>query len=196
MAKLVIVTAKDLRLAFKQGRDTVNDTAKIVRAHARQISYEDKIQRLEKQVGSKVNGILSAFDKLSKVVARRIGKTELVATSIVTPEVVQDILTPYKAFLSSMGGAKSIEDAVAFMEEKRKKELDTYGKTELLRANINRYFDLQIDKYLLPLQAIEAQVNEMNKHLKYTGAKINTVTKVVNKIIKIEAPKEEATQEI
>jgi hypothetical protein len=111
-------------------------------------------------------------------------------------EVIQDILTPYKAFLASMGGAKSIEDAVAFMEEKRKKELDTYGKTDLLRANINRYFDLQIDKYLLPLQAIEAQVNEMNKHLKYTGNKINTVTKVVNKIIKIDAPKEPVTQEI
>lgn len=195
MAKLVIVSAKDLRVALKQGRDTVNDTTRIVRAHARQISYEDKIQRLEKQVGSKVKAILGAFDKLSKVVAKRIGNTQLVATSIVTPEVIQDILTPYKSYLESMGGAKSIEDAVTFLNEKRSKELDTYGKTEMLRTNINRYFDLQIEKYLLPLQAIEAQVNEMTSHLKYTGVKINTVTKAASKIIKIEAPKEQ-TQEI
>lgn len=196
MAKLVIATAKDLRLAFKQGRETVNDTAKIVRAHARQISYEDKINRLEKQVGTKVKGILSAFDKLSKVVAKRIGNTELVATSIITPEVISDILSPYQAFLESMGGAKSIEDAVNFLNAKREKELETYGKTEMLRANINRYFDLQRDKYLLPLSTIEAQINEMNRHLKYSGNKLNTVTKVAAKVIKIEAPKTEQTQEI
>jgi len=167
MGKLVIKSAKDFREASKAGRDTVNDTARIIRAHAKQLSYADKIERLEKSVGSKVNGILRAFETLNKSVVKRVGKSEITATMLITPQVMQDIMNPYNKFLESFGNSSSVGAVINFLESKRAKELDTYGKTELLRNNINTYFDLSINKYILPLRTIEAQINEMNSTLGY-----------------------------
>lgn len=188
---MIIAKASDLREAMKQSRETVNGTTAIIRAHTRVISYDDKIERLTKNVGSKVNGILNAFDRLNKAVAKRVGNTQLMATTIITPEVIEDILRPYNEYLESMGGAKSIKGALEFMEAKREKELNSYGKTDALKEKINRFFDLQRDKYLMPLRVIESQINEMNSHLGYKDAKrITYVNKASKQVIKIEAPAE------
>ena len=173
MGKLVIKSAKDFQAAMKTSREAATDTARIVRAHARQIDYDDKIARLQKNIGSKVKSIMSAFERLNKAVVKKVGNTNLTAVQIITPEVVSDIMLPYSKFLASFGDAKTITDAVNFLEAKRELELKSYGKTEMLKDKINTYFDLRINKYLLPLQQIEVQINELNDKLGYKGNKIN-----------------------
>lgn len=188
MTKLKILNVADFRSAQKKSRETVSNTTKVVRAHTRVISYDDKIEKLEKTIGQKVNGILNAFNALNKAVVKRIGKTELTAVQIITKDVMDDIIMPYKSYLSSMGGAKSIEEAVSYLNDKRRKEIETYGKTDNLIVKINRYYDLQIEKYLFPLRTVETQIRSMNKELGLSRAKFISIENRINKTKELAAP--------
>jgi hypothetical protein len=193
MAKLEIAKATDLRLAIKQARETTDSTVKIIRAHTKAISYPSKIESLKKSASGKVNAIFKAFNSLNSAVVKRIGNTTLTKTMLITPQVVDDIVKPYLSYLGAHGGAESIDDALAFIEADREKELKRHGHTDQLKAQINEYYNLQREKYLLPLRAVETQINSMVQSLKYEMPSLGVVSSKQVRI-QIEAPKPKANK--
>lgn len=201
MGKLVVADAKLLRQRFKASREAVNEVKSRARAHAKMIDFEEKAERMAKALGGTVNGILSAFERLNKTVVRRMERTGLTATQIITADVKKDILEPYKKFLTKEFKSDGIESAIEFQNEKRAKDIKMYGKTDTLIASINKYHDAVINKYLLPLKTIEAQFNSLD-YLKGKGA-YNAITGKVQMLLGtaedakvVESEQTESIQEI
>lgn len=181
MAKIAVFDAAQMMAAQKQTNNTVKEINGRLRAHARVLNYATRIERLEKSTGRKVNGILSAFETFNKAVIKRIGATGLTAVDIVTPAIKAEIIEPYLEYLDSLGNSKSINGAIEHLEEKRKKELDRYGKTEETKKEINRLYDLQINKFVLPLKVIEAQFNSLDTLKKDKGS-YGRITNIVKRM--------------
>lgn len=158
---LPVLSGKEFAARFKASRSAVNEIKSRVRAHAKMIDFEDKAERMAKALGGQINGILKAFETLSKKVAVRMEKHNLTAVQVITPEVRREILEPYKKFLEKEFKSGNLDAAIEIQNEKRARDIKSYGRTDDLIKSINRYHDMVIEKYLLPLRTIEAQFNSI-----------------------------------
>lgn len=158
---LPVLSGKEFAARFKASREAVNEIKSRVRAHAKMIDFEDKAERMSKTLGGQINGILRAFEVLSKKVAIRMERHNLTAVQVITPEVRKEILEPYKQFLEKEFKSGNLDAAIEIQNEKRAKDLKQYGRTDELVKSINRYHDIVVEKYLLPLRTIEAQFNSI-----------------------------------
>lgn len=180
--KLMVLSASEMLAMRKGGTKAVSSTKSVLRAHARVISYADRIDKMEKSAGKTVSSILSAFEVFNKAVIKRIGNTGLTAIDIVTPAVREEIIKPYQTYLESIGGAKNIQSAIDNLNAKRAKELEKFGKTEETAKEINRLYDLQINRFVRPLQVIEAQFNSLDT-LKKEKGKFSAITNATKKLL-------------
>ena len=159
---LPVLSGKDLIARFAASREAVNEVKRRARAHGRMLDFEDKAKRLEGTLGRQINAITKAFEYLSTKVEKRMKNHGLTAVQIITPQVRDEILEPYKKYIEKEFKSGNIDSAIELQNDKRSKDLKTYGRTDELIKNINKYHDTVINKYLLPLRTIEAQFNSID----------------------------------
>lgn len=194
---LPVLSGKDLTARFKASREAVNEVKRRARAHGRMMDFEDKAERLERTLGRQINAITKAFEYLSTKVEKRMKNHGLTAVQIITPQVRDEIIEPYKEFLKKEFKSGNLDAAIEAQNDKRAKDLKTYGRTDELIKNINKYHDTVINKYLLPLRTIEAQFNSIDT-LKGSG-KFNAIEGRVTRLLSSSATDAnvvEDTQEI
>ena len=171
-----------LNEALKTASNFVKSTKDTLRAETKVLSYNDQIKRLQSGLGRQLDSIITAFNKYNNAVMKRINDTGLKIEQVVTPEIKKALIEPYDRYVKDKLGSSTIAEAIEKINNQRAKDLKNYGRNERNIAEINKFYDLKISKYVLPLQYIETQLNS----LVYTKGDRKQIAEKSKPVLKIE----------
>lgn len=194
MTKIVLskLSPKELRESLAMSRNVVTETKRQIAAETKVISYKDMAANNRKKLGKQVDSLLKAFANYSAKVIK-VGDKEVEITKLVTPEVAEGLLRPFKNFLETTFKADTIEEAVKGIREKMDKDIELYGhRRDGIIEDIKAYYNSKIDLYLKPLEVLEAQLNSF----KPTAVQMKQLPSMGNRITKFLTTNAETIEEV